>query len=160
MVRFVIVLFSLFVVITCYGKKHNCDTIEICDKICIIEIPHPATYNIQHYEEGSFCNLFSLIDSVGIVIHCGYLVNLPLVKTDRLNILKRKDRNNELITIGYKVLGREKKYYIEKYNKKSMISFLFENISKHKLRKYKKISNKIFIRGKNKEIRGAKIVGH
>lgn len=153
MIRYVIVLLSLFVVITCYGEKHNCDTIEICDKICIIEIPHPATCKIQHYEEGIFYNLFSLNDSVGIVIHCGYLVNLPLIKTEKLNILKRKDRNNELITIGYKVLGREKKYFIEKYNKKNMISLLFENISKHKLRKYKKISNRLSIKEKTKVIR-------
>lgn len=140
MLKYFLMIHFLFQNNFCYGFVHKGDTIMLCDNKCVLNLPKEKTYNIQYYEEGEFHNYYLINDSVQIIVHCGYLVNLPLnIETERF-IVCRKEKSNESLIIGYEIVNDRKKFFIEKYFKAQKIYILFENISRKRLKKYIKMS--------------------
>lgn len=113
----------------------------------IIEYPSINKVDTFSYEEGFFKNIICILDTVGIIIHCGGMVNLPLT-----NNLEGKVINSEFllkkdvrILRGSHTFLDRKKYFREDNYFKYGITFVYQNVDETKLNFYEQIFNNIKI---------------
>lgn len=123
------------------------DTIKWSNSQLIIELPIKSSSHIDTYEEGFFKIITCYIDSAIITIHCGAMVNHPLIDISLHEITSEFIFDNEIkIWRGYKECYNGKKYFREEDYFSIGIAVLYENVNKNRLDTYERIFNNIIIK--------------
>lgn len=124
------------------------DTIRWSQYQMIINIPLTSHSHLDTYEEGFFRTISCLSDSAVITIHCGSMVNLPLIDqkkylTSSVFLLNKDVRvmrgYREYLSNGVK----KRRYFREENYFKYGITVMYENIDESKLTYYDSILNNI-----------------
>jgi hypothetical protein len=126
------------------------DTIKWSNYQMIIELPTKSHSHYETYEEGFFRTISCFSDSTVITIHCGAMVNLPLVNQAKYTITSKFVLDNDVRVLrGYcDSLNngiKRKRYFREENYFKSGITVMYENVDESKLIYYDYILNNIKI---------------
>jgi hypothetical protein len=121
------------------------DTIS-CFKNIVIEYPSINRINKVNYEEGFFKSILCVKDTVGITIHCGAMVNLPLTDLTNKTICSKFLLGKDIRSIrGYYMFNGRKKYFREDNYFEYGITVVYENVDETKLILYEYFFNNIKI---------------
>jgi hypothetical protein len=123
------------------------DTIKWSSFQIIIELPLNNHSKIETYEEGFFRTI-SCSDSTIITVHCGTMVNLPLIDTNKYIITSKFVLGGDVRVLrGYSAFPnngiRRTKYFREENYFKYGITVMYENADESKLCYYDSILNNI-----------------
>jgi len=122
------------------------DTILCFERNIIIEYPLISRVNVVNYEEGYFKTINSILDTAVITIHCGRMVNLPLMDMTDKTIYSKFILGKDIRSIrGHYMLNGRKKYFREDNYFKYGITIVYENIEESKLIYYEHFFNDIKI---------------
>lgn len=145
-IEFVLILLSFGSFVSAQNSI-KIDTIRWSNFQIIIELPLKSHPHIETYEEGFFQTI-SCSDSTIINIHCGAMVSLPLINTNK-NVVTSKFILGKDVRVlrGYCASlnngVKETKYFREENYFKYGITVMYENADKSKLDYYDSILNNI-----------------
>lgn len=127
------------------------DTIKCSNYQMIIELPIKSHSHYQTYEEGFFQTISCFLDSAVITIHCGSMVNLPLINQAKYTVTSKFVLDNDVRVLrGYYDIFHNgiirRKYFREENYFKSGITVMYENVDESDLRYYDYILNNIKIK--------------
>jgi hypothetical protein len=125
------------------------DTIKLPDYLIIINVPLKSHSHYDRYEEGFFRTI-TCIDTTIITIHCGAMVNLPLIDLTKNTITSKFILGKDVSVLrGYcDSLNngvKRKKYFREENYFKFGITVMYENVDEFKLIYYDSILNNVKI---------------
>jgi len=141
---FVLLCFTTIV----FGQTQTkIDTITcFVDRKIIIEYPSLSRVKIDSYEEGFFKTISCILDTVGITIHCGRMVKLPLTDFKGKTICSDFVLGNDIRIIrGYSIIKGRKKYFREDNYYRYGFTFIYQNVDESKLKYYEHFFNDIKI---------------
>ena len=124
------------------------DTIKWSNYVLILEVPKCNHIHTDSYEEGFFQTINCLIDSAIITIHCGAMVNLPLIDLTKYNVTSEFNLCKEVQVLRgfyeYEKNGvKMKRYFREENYKRQGITIMYENVIEKRLDFYDHILNNI-----------------
>ncbi len=144
-----IVFITLFLCLThvVFGQMQTkTDTILCRNKNMIIEYPAISKINLVNYEEGYFKTINCTLDTATITIHCGSMVNLPLIELTNKTICSEFILSKDIRSVrGYFILNGKKKYFREDNYFKYNITVTYENAEENELMFYEHFFNNIKI---------------
>jgi hypothetical protein len=116
----------------------------------IIEIPSKSHSHDDSYEEGFFRSITCFLDSAVITVHCGSMVNLPLIDQKKYTVTSKFVLYKDIQVLrGYCVILngniRRKRYFREEDYFKYGITIMYEYVDESKLSYYDYILNNIKI---------------
>jgi len=143
-IKFILILISFSSIVSAQNSTVT-DTIKWSSFQIIIELPLKNHSTIETYEEGFFQTI-SCSDSTIITVHCGAMVNLPLIDTNKyITTSKFVLCGDVRILRGYCVFLnngiRRTKYFREENYFKYGITIMYENADESKLSYYDSILN-------------------
>ena len=124
------------------------DTIKWSNYLLIIEVPKDNHIHKDSYEEGFFQTINCLNDSAIITIHCGAMVNLPLINLTKYNVSSEFNLCKEVQVLrgfyedeknGVKI----NRYFREENYKRQGLTIMYENVIEKRLDFYNHILNNI-----------------
>jgi len=119
------------------------DTITcFVDRKIIIEYPSLSRVKINSYEEGFFKTISCILDTVGITIHCGSMINLPLTDLKGKTICSEFKLGKDIRSIrGYCIVKGRKKYFREDNYYRYGFTLVYQNVDESKLTYYEHFFN-------------------
>ena len=133
--------------------SQNCtktDTVKWLNYHIIIELPTDIHSHYDTYEEGFFKTISCFKDSTSIIIHCGAMVNLPLIDLTKNAVTSKFVLNRDVrILRGYCDSQNDglkiKRYFREENYFKYGITIMYKNVDESRLHFYDSILNNVKI---------------
>lgn len=152
-------LLLMLIMCICFGKAYSTDcvpsvttdTISNPNETIIIQHPAPSKKGMLSYGEGYFewytCyNDCNFLDISVITVHCGVMVNLPLIElNDKVVTDEFMLGEDILIRRGYYIEQNQKKYFREDNYFKWGINITYELVSEEHLKDYERMLNNVKI---------------
>lgn len=117
------------------------DTIIWSNNQLIIELPVKSHSHYETYEEGFFRTISCFLDSGVITIHCGGMVNLPLVDLTKYTVKSKfvLDKDVQVLRGYFDSVNngiKRRKYFREEDYFKYGMTIMYENVDETKLKEY------------------------
>jgi len=153
-IRFILILLSISSFIPAQNSLKT-DTIKWSGSQIIIELPSKKYVHTETYEEGFFQTM-TCLDSTIIIVHCGAMVNLPLIDMNKYVVTSKFVLGEDVRVLrGHCVYSnngvRKTKYFREENYFKYGITVMYENADESKLEYYDSILNNVKVIDVRKE---------